>query len=271
MSFKSILIHVRPEPSSDALVRFAAAFAQDQKAELTGLGARVAILIADPGYGYLDASTVQAVIDQEEIDLEKARARFTAVTQSLQIKAHWKTHRDFPNSALVEEAAGADLIIADRQQAASGYGIDLGALVCEAGLPVLVLASETPALPIKSILVAWRNTRESRRALSGALPLLKQAERVRLVQVASDRDADLAREGLRAATDRLIAHGVKADCEVRRCNESVAATLIDEANAIDADLLVLGAYGHARAREWVLGGVTHDLLADAPLPLFLVH
>jgi len=271
MSFKTLLIHVRSDLASDDALRTAVAFAQSQDANLIGLGARARILVEDPGLAYLDGTTLQAIVDQEVRDGAETHKRFSTLTRALGERAHWRARRDFPTTALIEEAAGADIILAGLEREPSDVGIDVATIVCESGLPVLALPPGGDELRLRSIVVAWRNTREARRALSCALPLLKQAEQVHLLQVAPVRDADEAWAGLNAAVARLARHGVKASAETRPCADAAAEALLDEGQARAADLLVVGAYGHSRAREWVLGGVTKALLAGSSIPLFLAH
>lgn len=153
----------------------------------------------------------------------------------------------------------------------SERAVDVSDLVFDAGLPVLMLPSARVDVAAAGVMVAWRNTQEARRALSAAMPLLRRAEDVLLVCVSSEEGAGLAWEGVEAARARLARHGVGTRADVRTCRGGMAETLLDAAESCGAELIVSGAYGHSRAREWVLGGATRDLLDSADRPLLMMH
>jgi nucleotide-binding universal stress UspA family protein len=272
MAFKTILFHVRSEALSDALVQTAVALARNHDADLIAMGARSSRYLANPSLAYLDAQTVEMTLAQDRAALDAAELSFTRVARpALGDKAHWRSREDTPNSALLDAAAGADLVLATLERGPSDSVVDIAALVCEIGLPVLAVPPDWGEVVGRSILIAWRDTREARRAVSLALPILQEAAHVSLVEVvpnASDAQATLS---VHAVAARLERQGVKPRVEVRVTGGDVAQDLLAAANTAGADLLVLGAYGHSRAREWVLGGVTRSLTAAAAVPLFLVH
>ncbi|TNC64505.1 universal stress protein [Rubellimicrobium roseum] len=162
------------------------------------------------------------------------------------------------------------------------YGRDrdpLGAAVAEAllfgaGTPVLVVP-DAPldwSRPFRRLAVAWNGTDESMRAVRGALPFLKAAERADIaiidppLQAAdrSDPGGDLC--------VWLARHGVRAEVSVlARTQPRIADILHRFATDKGCDALVMGAYGHSRLREAVLGGATRDMLARVPLPLLMAH
>ena len=112
------------------------------------------------------------------------------------------------------------------------------------------------------VLIAWKDSRESRRAVADALPFLEKADEVMVLGVGSGEDTDNLQFETKDVSDWLARHGVKA------CRPTVAAATGDRVEAeilahiddFDADLVVAGGYGHSRATEWVLGGVTRTLL-----------
>ena len=129
-----------------------------------------------------------------------------------------------------------------------------------------------PKSSYRNILLGWRDTREAARAVSEAMPFLGAAEQVVLAMV--DEDGAPAQQGVEPAADiarHLDRHGVPV--EVRHLSkwDRTADGLLNEAKAIDADLVVVGAYGHSRLREWALGGTTRDLLASSAIPLLMAH
>jgi nucleotide-binding universal stress UspA family protein len=123
---------------------------------------------------------------------------------------------------------------------------------------VLVVPDSGATATFSTIMVAWTDTRECRRAISDALPMLRLAERVVIAEVAID--ALDARAAIDEVAGWLARHGIAADKIVSRPKRSSTDTLTALADEVGADLVVAGAYGHSRIREWAFGGVTRDLL-----------
>lgn len=150
------------------------------------------------------------------------------------------------------------------------------ALLLEAGRPVLVVPpSFVSRRPAKHVVVAWQPTREATRALHDAMPLLHLAESVDVLEIdpVSVADGDGPQPGADIAT-HLARHGLKVRVVVRqRRDESVALALMRHAQESGAELLVAGGYGHSRFREWVLGGVTRELLlaGGSSMPILFSH
>jgi nucleotide-binding universal stress UspA family protein len=124
----------------------------------------------------------------------------------------------------------------------------------------------------RNILVAWKDTREAARAVSAALPFLKQAKSV----VVGIVDEGLPAEHQGNAPDEdigryLSRHGIKAEVHMIGGWPNVGDAILNEAVKTAADLVVMGAYGHSRLREWVLGGATRDVLSAASVPVLVAH
>lgn len=148
------------------------------------------------------------------------------------------------------------------------------ALLLESGRPVLVVPPRTRAArPPQRVLLAWRPTAEATRALHDALPFLIGAERVDVVAIdppGGDR-GDGQQPGADIAT-HLARHGVRANVVVRESQgRPVSSLLLEHAREMPAQLIVAGGYGHSRLREWVMGGVTRELLVSSPVPVLFSH
>jgi nucleotide-binding universal stress UspA family protein len=119
--------------------------------------------------------------------------------------------------------------------------------------------------------VAWKNTREARRALADALPFLMRASQV-TVAVISGESEEVEHIGLQEVSERLGRHGVKVKTLVAPKGCGTVTDAIERvAGEVSADLIVVGAYGHSRLQEWVLGGVTEDLLAASSRCVLFSH
>ena len=186
------------------------------------------------------------------------------------------------NTGMTTLARSVDLVVVGRpygQGKGGGEGKSKGwpelleAAMFGAGTPVLAVPPTVirPA-KMKAILIGWRDTRECARAIAAALPLLQRAERVYLVSVAESKSRDEnLREPAADMARHLSRHGVGV--EVRHLPEwpDASAGLLNEAVVVDADLIVTGAYWRSRLREFILGGVTRDLLTVSPLPVLMAH
>jgi nucleotide-binding universal stress UspA family protein len=133
--------------------------------------------------------------------------------------------------------------------------------VMQAGRPVLVVPDGCNWPDLRRVMIAWKDTAEARRAVSDALPLLRQSTEVTVVEIVEDEvDRAPALSRVKDVGAWLSRHGVVAS-ELVPAEKSNAAEQIEQiASGVRAGLVVAGAYGHSRLREWVFGGVTRRLL-----------
>jgi nucleotide-binding universal stress UspA family protein len=151
-----------------------------------------------------------------------------------------------------------------RHPGASEYNVATpGALVQQAGRPVLVAPPGVTKLEPQNIWVAWRDTREARRAVADALPFLKRAGAVEVVEVCDHQDAAATEARLADVAGHLHRHGVRATIAacVEQKDVTPAQQFLELAGRQNVDLLKAGAYGRSRFQEWVFGGFTRALLA----------
>lgn len=189
----------------------------------------------------------------------------------------WQETEDEPVRAFSGHAWAADLLVLGQHdpkaEGAARVPADFVASVLLAtGKPAIVLPYiEIAQPPGQNVLVAWKATRESARALASALPLLQRASQV---QVLSWDEADIpAADATAPALRYLRRHGVAAQAHTQggRPPRELGEALLSQAADLQADLLVMGCYGHGRAREWALGGVTRTVLQSMTLPVLMAH
>lgn len=193
------------------------------------------------------------------------------------LSIEWREIGSEPIGALTEAARYADLCIVG-QDPSDGSSIEYGLgeeLLLQSGRPVVFVPPTGQFTTLgKNILIAWDSSRQASCAVNAALPLLERAERVTVVAV---NPSELQRNYDGAPAEHLVEHlrhhgTLAAALPIEGvASGHVAQALEGEALELGADMMVAGAYGHARLRERLLGGVTRDLLASMRLPLMMVH
>jgi len=273
MTFSTLMVHVDLEQPNDARLRIAGDLAEKFNAKVIGIAASN----PQPPY-YAGGSVARGFVEHERIEVKKrmdeAEARFRAAIGGRSRDVEWRSALARPNDYVAREARAADLIIAGSNR--DGVLIDRlrqldpSDLVMVAGRPLFVVPPEAEYLKLDSVLVAWKDTREARRAVVDALPLLHKAKEVNVVEIVEGE------AGRGAAQDRvndvaawLKRHEILAFPKVMHAASE--AEQIDRIWKTEADLVVAGAYGHARLREWVFGGVTHNLITRSRRCSFLTH
>lgn len=210
-----------------------------------------------------------------EVDLSRlsaARGLVTSICADPGVQVEWREGRDAPGHATIRQALYADLLVLgqhDRTHRETGVLPDfVPSVLIASGKPALVVPYIGPrASTFKTVMVAWKETRESARALSAAIPILRTAG---AVHVALERDTDASHEALLQVL--LQRHGIEARFHTLACIPSAAGESILSMTAdLDADLLVMGCYGHSRARELVLGGASRTVLDSMTLPVLMAH
>ena len=268
MSFAALMVHVDVEHDSEQRVELAIGLADRFQATLIG----VAGCALWPAFMAGDARLTES----NQYDLQKLTARFEqrgktfrAQGRSLR-QTEWRSALEPPGELLLREARAADLLVIGRRR--SGDDADPGVIVLRAGRPVLLVPDTAAALPLRRVVVAWKDTRECRRAVRDALPFLQQAKEVLLVEIGEDESQPQAKKNLADVAAYLVRHQVIVAAEIwRRPRRPIAAELLHVAEEEKADLIVAGGYGHSRLGEWILGGVTRELLTASPVCCMLSH
>lgn len=271
--FKTIMVHAEPGLRSTRRVEVAAHLADVFGARLIGIGAEAFEPPPDPTpySGFAIGEYTMMAKEQIDNDLRSAEENFRRDAAMAEVE--WRQAHDYPARVLAREARAADLIVAGPyRRVGADHVADPSDLVIQAGRPILLVPERAPHFVGAVAVVAWKETREARRAVIDALPLLRRAGDVIVYAVCEDGEMD----DLTAQTDDVVEHlqrhGVIARAKVaERPTHDVAQDIQTVVARHGADLVVAGAYGHNRLQEWVFGGVTAALLRDAATYTFLSH
>lgn len=236
----------------------------------------------------VSADTIRRLMENAEAAIEQqrqtTRATFddaaaraeialvdNAAASSGQPSAAWREAIGMCEEVVPEKALLADLVVfaCAKSETAAALRPTFEAVLLKSRRPMLLTSTNPPAHIGHNVAVAWNGTPEAKSALAAAMPILSEAVAVHLLTAASARtDA----ETLDSAADYLAWHGIGSETHVIETgHEPVGAALMQKADAIGADLLVMGGYGHARLRERILGGVTHHIVNQPDLPILLAH
>lgn len=273
--WKTVLVHVEPGKAAAPRLATAVALARRCDARLLGVGAELVepVTFSDP-YGSWDAQVLTALRDQVQENLTHAEQAFAKAATG--VSSEWRKVEDRPAAAIARVARAADVIVAGGMplKGLDGYrSADPAELTLLSGRPVLVAPPQGGELQAKAVVVAWKETRESRRAIADALPLLAAADDVLIVEICDEAEAmGDAEFHAGEVAEGLKRHGVKARGKaIKAADEKVCEVLNAEAKTIGADLIVAGCYGHSRMNEWFFGGVTRDLLMNPQRFILMSH
>ena len=269
---KSVLLYANQDAGLEARLQAALDIARTFEGHLTCLQVTPydSFIMGDPFGGIYALPTVVAQVQKTA---EEHRRRIEARLDGEGVSWDWLRFDGAPAQLLVDRARLADLIVlslpgADETAAQGTHAIAADVLV-HARSPVLAVPVAGRGFGgLGRALVAWDGSIESSHALRLTMPMLARASQVDVVTVSEGNTEFPATD----ASLYLARHGVESELsEWPRGGRSIAAALLDAAASLSADYLVMGAYGHTRMREAVLGGATRDMLRESGLPLLMAH
>jgi nucleotide-binding universal stress UspA family protein len=273
MSYATVMTYVEADGAPEQRLRLAVSVADKFTATLVGVSA-LAFRPPTVANGVVIGGVTEAEIDQMRAALAGAEASFRHVAGTAQRKLEWRTELDYPINVLARQARSADLIVLGRPQRWVGIysSLDVGRAIVNAGRPILVAPEGLDLLRAEHTVIAWKDTREARRAVIDALPFLHEATRVTVIEVCDADDHSAAQKRIADVAQYLGRHRIKAASQAIASRAASTATqLLQFAHDQGADLLVTGAYGHSRLGEWIFGGVTRELLASSPICCLMSH
>ncbi len=272
MSYAALMVHLGGEREWTRRVQLAASLAVRFNCALIGTAGWLSM----PAFALDDIAVDENSIDAEREKMKEILAemgmKFRASTKNVS-HVEWRGALDYPRDLVPREARAADLLIIGRERVSGDpyFSLNPGITILRAGRPVLVVPAQVDSLAARRIVVAWKDTRESRRAVRDAIPFLRDAKEVMVVEV-RDAGTEDGQENIDDLTNYLLRHKVIVAAKVcLHTKSSVAHELLRFTRDQGADLIVAGGYGHTRLGEWIFGGVTRGLLADSPVCCLFSH
>jgi nucleotide-binding universal stress UspA family protein len=278
MKLCDILVHVDQSPRAQMRLDIAAELARQHGAHLTALQvidvAMPVMALGDGGGGAVIAELLEQMRQSALVAGVKLKVAFEAALARDGIMGEWRQVEGTAREILALHGRYADLLVLGQDDPESDSDGLLEAVVFDSGRPVLAIPFAGSFKTIgKRVLVGWNASREASRALHDALPLIAKAETVTLFLANPKRGLDGHGEEPGADLARhIVRHGLKVEvAKVIADDVPDSALLLNHASDMGADLLVMGAYGHSRLREFILGGMTRSLLREMTVPVLLSH
>jgi nucleotide-binding universal stress UspA family protein len=274
VSIKSILVHHADDNQAGARLATAIQLARRHDAALTAL-------YVIPSAAYIEAYSLEYAPDlmalyrqNAEKDAKQAETAFGKMIETTGVTADWRCEEGDAALAITRAARHADLTIVAQPPPEGEARAMLNHIheyvVLAAGRPVLVV----PYIGVRDtigarIVAAWDGSREAARAIGDALPFLTNAETVTLLMIDAGDNPDVAPDDIRRY---LARHAVDAELVATpSAGLDVGDVLLSRAADRDADLLVMGAYGHSRLQEFVMGGASRHIFQHMTVPVLMSH
>lgn len=275
MAYTSLMVQLEPGRSNAAVLQASAQLAERFGAHVIGIAVCRPMQMVY-GEAYMSGELIEQEKKQMQADVDAAEAEFRCVLGAHATGLEWRSMVMFAPLAdfVAHEARSVDLVVTGsgtRDSLDSSRGVHVGDLIMQVGRPIFVVPQGLESHALDRVVVGWTDSREARRAVVDALPLLQKAEHVVVVQMAADADFANTHMRLNDVVVWLQRHGVVAQSMVVLSTGDDATGLDAVAEEQGAGVIVAGAYGHSRLREWALGGVTRKLLLHADRYLLVSH
>ncbi|CUH83548.1 universal stress protein [Thalassovita mediterranea] len=279
MAYKTLFSALSDPDLMPSLIDQSAALARKYDAHFDALCLGVDRTQAGYYYGGGNAMVIQQ-------SLERAHDEVKALTEEAERRLHtqdilWGLDNGVTQLADMGRHIGNRARFSDLGIAARPYGEGMGielegiveAMLFDGGIPVMVIPTEAkPIVTPKVITLAWNESPEALAATRAALPILQEADRVRVAVIDPPQHGPERSDPGGRLSQFLARHGVRAEIDVlSKTMPRVADVILRHVADGASDLVVMGAYGHSRFREAILGGATRDMLELSPVPVFMAH
>jgi nucleotide-binding universal stress UspA family protein len=275
MTYATVMVGLALDQPNEARLEAACQIAERFESGIVGIAASQ---FSPPLY-FTSGEQAQNLIDQGLASIKRRlselEGQFREATRNRAKHVEWRCAIDFPARYLLQEARCADIIVCGGQGRAISDPFALANptdIVMQAGRPLFIAPDHVDWLDLRSVLVAWKDTPEARRAIAYSLPMLRKAKDVTVAEIVeADDSRSAAVSRVRDVMAWLSRHGVSASELVPEKRGDVIAQLDAIAANVGAGVVVAGAYGHSRFRELILGGVTQHLITQSTRCVVLSH
>jgi nucleotide-binding universal stress UspA family protein len=270
MTYATIMVSLASDQSNDHCLAIAGEMVERFDARAVGIAAAE---FSPPLY-FTSGEQADRLIEQGrnaiKTRLSELEAEFRKVMNRGAKQVEWRSNMEMPVRFVARQARAADIVVIGQSRGSAFTDpfarVNPSDLVMQAGRPLLVVPEALNWLDLRSVLVAWKDTPEARRAIVDSLPLLRKAKDVTIVEIIEDGGShEAALQRTADVVTWLSHHSIVASALVPEgSSESVATVALDRiASSVGAGVVVAGAYGHSRLREWVLGGMTQHLATES--------
>lgn len=273
MDYKTVMVSLALDRPNDACLAVAGDLAERFGARVVGVAAsdlRPPLYFAEGGYA-------QKLLDEEadaiRMRLSELEVEFRAGVEKRAKSLEWRSAQALPAPFILQQARCADVVVIGARSEAivdPCAAADPSDLLMQTGRPLIIKPPAVEWFDFRSVLVAWKDVREARRAVFDALPILARAQDVTITEIPeqSAHRAD-ALSHVADVASWLHGHGIVASTVVPESGAGVPEQLDKIAANVGAGAVIAGAYGHSRFREWILGGVTRHLATESRRCAFL--
>ncbi len=275
MSIADILVYIDPEESNSEALAAAMSLADRHSAHLTALYVIAPAYI--PSYAGIESSLSAAALreieDRNQNRAIEAKRKFDEVVMPWEGKISWMEISGEPESVAVDMARNFDLVVMptpgeDSMHSRLDHVFERVSIA--SGRPILRIPANYSGGEIgRRVMVAWKNSRESTRAVHDAMPFLTSADNVTIATVNPPKDVDVPCAEL---AEHLSRHGVQVEVESAFAyRHDVGKQILTLATTFESDLLVMGLYGQPRVAEIVLGGASRHIVQNTTIPVLFSH
>ena len=276
MEYKTLMVHIELNGDNEGVLKIAGELAERFKAKVIGIAAAQPVRIL-----YDEFCTAGEIMAEDRAEIDKeSNACADQFRHALEGRANgleWRSTVTIGalDDYIAEQARAADLIITGKDIGGdimdTTRRVNIGKLAVKAGRPILLVPQGITSLRLKHVFIAWKDVREARRAAWDAIPLLEAAGHATVLEIASDREQGEAEKRVKDVALWLERHRLRASARAIGTSDMDAGVLRSELAKGHCDLLVAGAFSHNRMGEWVLGGITQDVLLDPDFCVLLSH
>jgi len=278
MSYKNLLVQLDSRDSCEGRVAAAIGLAQAHSAHLTGLYVAADLAMPNNFRADIPPEYLHMLGEQQAAAMDSVKQSFERMVHKAGLNVDCRTaHASAGQIAgiIARHARYTDLVLLGQPEADAHGGhetSDAEDVVMTSGRPALIVPYIGSRNTVgRRPMVAWDGGREAARALNDAMPILEKAEAVSVIAVNPEKGNHGQEPGADIAL-HLARHGMKVEVQHYKVHDmSVADAILSRMADQDIDLLVMGAYGHSRVREWILGGTTRQIFAQMTVPVLMSH